>query len=403
MFMKKNDIYPHDLLQYLAEALRDCPAVAPFELYRDAQTQWVISYLKKQKKDEIQLIDYACGNLRLLNAINKEVLNNVFNSVSYYGCDINPPKIEQGENLSEKIKYDFFSPESLRQNASLKGDFVVLMNVIHEISIFEFSTIIEDSRRLLKEDGQLLIVDMCLLPEGEPKAIPFFPWEIVFLFSGCHDYSCKSKSGIPLLLSVVPKASIQIFQQIKNRVYSLTEEKRDVFSTCARKLSGKNIENYYKNLIEKLSTNGDPLYNLGYLSLLSSYCNNRLQEETNRRMIWIEKSYNEITASSIAILKYFFEKWDNEQCFPNCFEIFDKLGGSYSYESLEESLELMTNKVGTFFSFLSSDNIGFSELKPMETLDAFQDFYSYDDIGSKGLGRLQEECHRRNWPGPDFY
>ena len=111
-------------------------------------------------------------------------------------------------------------------------DIAVIMNVVHEVSISDFTNIVETVRRLLKPTGRLLIVDMAILPEGEYRALPYYPWELKSVFFECDDCSYNSKSGVPVVALDIPASAIPIYQQFERLLVNLIIEKRDfLFST----------------------------------------------------------------------------------------------------------------------------------------------------------------------------
>ena len=73
----------------------------PFELCRDSQTQWIVGKLKAHDLNGTGLLDYGCGNLRLLNAVHEAGL---LSNLRYVATDITPPTLTYSESLSFVFK-----------------------------------------------------------------------------------------------------------------------------------------------------------------------------------------------------------------------------------------------------------------------------------------------------------
>jgi len=374
-------------LKYLEDAVQYDDGVAPFDLCHDSQTQWIIGKIQEYVTDEMFLLDYGCGNLRLLNAIQKAGL---LSKIKYVGTDLSAPTL----NPNKTLPYVFETTQDIRHQSAASIDLAVIMNVIHEVSIPEFCDIIETVRRLLKPTGQLLLVDMALLPEGEYRALPYYPWELETIFFQCNNCSYISKSGIPVVALDLPVSAIPIYQQFEHMLVQLIKEKRDFFSQLACSLSSRKSNPHIEYWLSRFSLNHGDAHNLGYLMLMSGFANFKLIEHYTKPKL----SYNEISDAAEAILRWFFNYWAEKNELPEYFSVMDALGGNYSYAALTTAMKLMSRQIGSFFMVMAHENLGLQKLTHSESLDVFEDRYDYDAIQKYGLGILQEKCHRVVWP-----
>lgn len=370
------------LINFLKETLQDSPPIASIDLYYDSQTQFILNELK-QLQGPISLLDYGCGNMRLLNGIIN--CKDKLPIIEYIGTDISHPI-----NLNPDSK--FVNVENIRVEYTNKFDFVVLMNVLHEVSIHNISIIFEDIRRCLKPTGKLFLVDMSVLPEGEPLALPFYTWEFKFLFKEFEDKSYISKSGIPVISLIIPQNAFYFYSITIEKLSAIIQFKRDSYSEIACRLNDQTMYLEFKNIIDKMSLSGNNVHDLGLLMLMSGHANYRLLEKKRK----VQPNYDDITKSAVSILQLFFEIWRNEKRLITPNQIFEILGSIHKYDSLWYALNNMSNNVGTFFMPLL-DDFGDKELTPSESLDVFEDYYSFEDIGVMGLGSLQNVCHRKIW------
>ena len=386
--MIRNKNSEEKIINLFQQTLREAPPTASIDLYFDSQIKYVLRKLNEHKTN-ITLLDYGCGEMRLLNGI---INSDAFTSgINYTGTDI----VEPGEYTKKSIghRYSFVSCEKVRQNSVGFYDVIVLMNVIHEISIYETAQILEDARRYLNEDGKLLLVDMSVLPEGEPLALPFYQWDLTYIFKALNDDSYVSKSGIPIIAAEIEKNNIYMFPIVLEKLIQLVQMKRNTFSEMACMLNKNDDLEGYAEITKKMCLGANKVYDLGLLMLLAGHANYRWMEEVRRE----QPQYNVVTEVAVSILKMYIKAYDEEKknITPN--QIFQELGKLYSYDSIWFVLENMTNKVGNFFIPLPSDYQD-SNLIASETLDAFEDYFDYEDIGKMGLGVLQTVCHRKCWP-----
>lgn len=371
------------LLRLLEESLRQNPPVAPTELFYDSQTKSIIKELEKLK-GEISLLDYGCGNLRLLKGLKT---TSKAQNIKYLATDIKRPHVTE----FDKHDYEYYDITVLREKFPSNFDVIVLMNVIHEISIQSIATIFEDIRRLLKTNGFFILMDMSVLPEGEPLALPFYSWEFNFLFDKFEDLSYTSKSGLPIVFLKIPKSSIPTFGKSIELLKGMFEAKRNSYSELACQLHNPQKRDEYEWLIKKLSLSGNNLYDLSLLMMLSGHANFRLIEELTRKAA----TTDEVIEAAIKILEYFFDTFHATREIITINDIFQKLGSYYSYDQLRFAIKQMSSTFGGFFFPIRADN---EPLQPTESVDAFADYYTYDDIREMGLYMIQQECHNKMWP-----
>ncbi len=372
-----------DILQLFTESLRLNPPIAAKELYHDSQTQNLIKELGNFK-EEITLLDYGCGNLRLLQGLKST--DYTLPIYHYFATDIVLPE----RTLLENNSGCFLPLEDLRKSYSFAFDVIVLMNVIHEVSIHSFATILEDCRRILKPTGFLYLIDMSLLPEGEPISLPYYSWELGLVFKDSQDISYMSKTGIPIAFMKIPQTGIPCYSMLVKIITEIVEIKRDSYSEVACQLHYPEKKAKYEWLIEKLLLSGDNSYNLGLLMLLSGYANYRLMEEYRRE----PPNNQEITETAITILQYFFDKYRNSREIISLKNIYQKIGTSATYDSIRYAMMQMT-VFGGFFFPISDDEL---PLTVSETLDAFEDYYTLDEIRRLGITMMQYECYEKIYP-----
>lgn len=387
------DTKPDRLIAYLEQALRIDLPVAPFEQVQDSQIQWVIRQLEgisesKGISESIRILDYGCGNLRLLNAISQHRLHD---RIHLLATDKSTPKIKP----SREYRYEFIDIHEIPSLNVRTLDAVVLMNIAHELSLLEFADSVESSRRLLKTGGTLLFVDMAILPEGEFRALPYYPWEICSLFQEPSDASYASKSGVPVVAAAVPKEGIPIYAQFLDRLCRLVIEKRDYYCMLACVLPYRQEKPEIKRILSRFSLNQNDVHDLGYLMLMSGLANFRILEHLHERS---KPSYEQVSNAAEAILRFFFMNWESHKSYPTFFEILDELGSLHSYRAISHAVGYMSGGLPAFFFYLSRDNLGDSELLPTEDLDVFEDHYEYKHIAELGLGNLLSECHHRIEP-----
>ncbi|UCE66875.1 MAG: class I SAM-dependent methyltransferase [Candidatus Zixiibacteriota bacterium] len=370
------------LIDYLEKSLQTEIPVAPFELSQDSQTKFVINKIK-DLSGPISVLDFGCGNLRLLNAARIE---KILHNIKYLATD----KIKPKATFPDQYPYEFVISSKIRELPLDSIDLVVLMNVAHEMSIVELADAVESSRRLLKRNGELLIIDMAILPEGEYLALPFYPWELASLFLESIDHSYLSKNGVPIVAMSIKRDGIPIYAQFMDRLYGLTIEKRNYYCQLACTLPIKRNKATIQKILKRFSLNKGDVHDLGYLMLMSGLAHSRLLQLANSIP---EPNYDEVAEAAEDVLKYFFSYWETHESSPTFFAVLENLGHKHTYRSLTHAVGYMSGGIPAFFMPLLKDNLGLSTLEASEDLDIFEDRFEYSDIKRLGLGNLQGECH----------
>lgn len=373
------------LIEYLEQAVKYKYSVAPFERSMDSQTQWVISKLAEQSGGPLKVLDYGCGNLRLLHAIKDHDM--LRKQIAFFATDRTRPNI----HIYDNTEYTYIELNDITKMPLRYFDYIIITNVIHEVSIRDFAQIIENTRRLLKNTGKLLLLDMAILAEGEYRALPYYPWELQCLFITSIDYSYASRGNVPVVALEVPRSGIPIYQHFQALLIQLITEKRDYYCQVACNLSSRESNPKINDILARFSLGRSDAHDLGYLMLMSGFANYKLIELSNVPKL----SEDEICDAAEAILKLYFSYWAEKNKLPTYFIVFDILGQNISYEALAGAMQRMTGKTYTFFMPSLSDNIGEWELEPSEVLDVFEDSYEYSDIRKMGLIYLQYECQRK--------
>lgn len=138
-------------------------------------------------KEKISLLDYGAGKGRMIanlsedNRINTKKLD----YVAYDDCSANRETcVANIGNFYPDASNRYFNQLDTLRTRRDDGSFdVVLMcNVLHEIPHTEWKSIFEDLKRLLKDDGKLLLIEDCKIPVGElPHQKGFVVFETIHL------------------------------------------------------------------------------------------------------------------------------------------------------------------------------------------------------------------------------
>ena len=138
-------------------------------------------------KEKISLLDYGAGKGRMIanlsedNRINTKKLD----YVAYDDCSANRETcVANIGNFYPDASDRYFNQLDTLRTRRDDGSFdVVLMcNVLHEIPHTEWKSIFDDLKRLLKDDGKLLLIEDCKIPVGElPHQKGFVVFETIHL------------------------------------------------------------------------------------------------------------------------------------------------------------------------------------------------------------------------------
>jgi len=138
-------------------------------------------------KEKISLLDYGAGKGRMIANLSEDSRINPekIDYVAYDDCSANRETcISNIGNFYPDASNRYFNQLDTLRTRRDDGSFdVVLMcNVLHEIPHTEWKSIFEDLKRLLKDDGKLLIIEDCKIPVGElPHQKGFVVFETIHL------------------------------------------------------------------------------------------------------------------------------------------------------------------------------------------------------------------------------
>ena len=376
------------LLNFLSETLRHSPSIAPWHLVRDSQMRFVVSTLTSLGLD-LTVLDYGCGNLRLLNAL----IGTPDCPVSeYVATDIVTPDLDGAVAATSRprLRWSYRTPDDLRQSPSREFDAVVFMNVIHEVSAFELAIILEDARRLLRDDGLLIVVDMSVLPEGEPRSVPYYAWDVCGLLLESNDQSFISPSGVPILAVTTPRQGIAVFPHTLWGIRSLLCSKRDQWSYCACKLSDTHPSRETEELVQKFSVGLSGEYDLAYLMIMSGHANYRLIQDDARP----RPSLAQRAGAASRVIDYFVDAARQMKGVMFA-DLFDSLGNELHYDVLSAAIaELVGCHPYAFFFPPSSVDWSQCDMTATELLDVFDDRFSSRELEEWGVFAVANECYR---------
>jgi SAM-dependent methyltransferase len=319
------------LFEFYRDCLREIPPVASIDTIRDSQTARVFAEIFANRQSPA-IVDYGCGALRLLNALLTKCPEREW---SYCGLDVERPEIRfivEHAQLAELPERDRWTTDTLSnaRQAEKSFDVAVLMNVLHELPIADVATAFQDIRRLLKPSGVFLLIDTVLLHEGEPRFVPFYPWEIEELIYGAENRSYVSKSGIPISVFRIQRRDLPCYWGMSSAIQTLMAVKRDHWSRLSAEMSRKDNPEQMKAL--GLGKYRELDY--AYLNAIVANASYRVQEFAIRPQLNAGRVDN--CAHTIVITVQ--HTFDNEGHVPSAELLFDRLGGQFEYAVIEEAL-----------------------------------------------------------------
>ena len=136
------------------------------------QLKGILESIWSGGKEKISLLDYGAGKGRMISnlaeksKINAEMLDYV--AFDEYAANKNTCIKNIGCFYSDaEIRY-FNTMEGLRTKRDDKSfDLILMCNVLHEIPHNRWIPLFKDLKRLLKDDGKLLLIEDCKIPVGE--------------------------------------------------------------------------------------------------------------------------------------------------------------------------------------------------------------------------------------------
>jgi SAM-dependent methyltransferase len=292
VLMSKEDELANRILKLYQECLQGSPPVASIELIQDSQTSRLLSEIFHGHASP-SIIDYGCGSLRLLHAL---LMMHDQRDWTYLGVDVSDPAVRFPDSYNRLNSLPHRDRWHVQSIATARGevgrfDVGIIMNVFHELPIKEIAYAFQDMRRLLKPDGVLLIVDTVFLHVGEPRFVPFYPWEIRELTSDPEDKSYRSKSGIPISFYRIPRRGIASFFHFTAKLELMMELKRDYWAHLAVDLSNERAR-------QVLGLGGSKEFDYGYLNTIVANASFRLSEFSRRKKFLRMNSMNALTTLS---------------------------------------------------------------------------------------------------------
>jgi len=229
----------------------------------DLQTNSLIGLFLQQDKD-FTLVDFGCGQGRLI-AVLASLDETILNNLSYIGVDFDTARAEafstekKFERLCKSVR--FTSVDQFYQS-QLAADYIVSINVVHEVPAQYFYSAVYLPVFQLNADGCFVIHDMEQLPFGEAG---FVPWKGDLLRAFFQEFGLAvsvrrhpSNSGTPLYSLVIkPVPTLPISKLEFDRIllpfyYRLLQHYQQERKT---KNISERLYGYYSVVIANISDN----------------------------------------------------------------------------------------------------------------------------------------------------
>jgi len=375
-FNKK--FYSYDIVNFYKQCLDNFNPTAPISLIYDSQTKKVLEEIFQNNEHPV-ILDYGCGKMRLLNALFHE-LNNI--EWHYIGVDtknpkfLNPLEYSKLKKIKQDEKWEICTINEARKFKNC-ADVVVLMNVMHELPIVDLASAIEDSRQWLNKDGWLIVVDTVFVRKGEPKFVPFFPWEIEKLFNKYVNNSYRTKSDIPIAFFVIHQNDIPYFHDILPIVHNITIKKLSILLELKDNIrTEKNSE-----LLQELGVGINKIFDYGYVNDIIANVNSRIEEYDLYRIT------DNVDQAGFDILSWSLKSYEISGYFPSPLQIYDKFADSYTHMAIKYVLDSLTSIPRIFFKHKQDEPLVASEV-----FDILCDEIGFGKISNQGLQRALLEA-----------
>lgn len=371
------DVQARRILQFYQECLQPFAPVANVDLIRDSQTRGVLEEIL-QGDGPADILDYGCGELRLLNALLSVETGRMW---TYHGADVEDPALRHPEIITrlcavERLR-DRWTVGTLSDARKMhqRFDAVVLMNALHELPIIDFASITESTRHVLRPGGRLLLVDTVFLPEGEPRFVPFYPWEIEFLFPGEKDRSYVSRSGVPIIFYIVPQSALPCFHFLPELLDHLVKRKRDRWSYLAVHLAHGDFSEQRK----LLGLGSTKEFDYAYLNTIVANANYRLIEHMNSMIVETHR----IDSCAVDLLRYVEAEHTRTTSAPSVADIYKALAPHHGNVVLKTTLSVLENKqyLGAIWPIARTDE----PIQPMEAWDMLLEHVGEERVLKEGL------------------
>lgn len=372
------------ILQFYQECLQPFAPVANVDLIRDSQSRGVLEELF-QGEGSVDILDYGCGELRLLNAL---LSTHAGRNWTYHGADIEDPaskhaglvaRLRAVENHQDRYTVGTLA-DACRMHQ--RFDAVVLMNVLHELPIVDFASIIESIRHILRPSGRLLLMDTVYLPEGEPRFVPFYPWEIEFLFPGGKDRSYVSRSGVPIIFYVVPQSGLPCFHFLPELLDLLISRKRDKWSHLAVHLAQGDFSEQRKSL----GVGSAKEFDYAYLNTIVANANYRLLEHRSATIVEPRR----VDSCAVDLIRHVDTNHARTGSAPSVGDIYKALGPQHGNVIVKTTLSVLENKqdLGAIWPIKRIDE----PIQPMEAWDMLVEHVGEERVLKEGLRATLSEA-----------
>lgn len=223
-----------EFFDFITECVKNEKLEAPAENGKgDVQIEQAIGFLLKETIP-FNLIDYGCGNGRLIEGI-RTFDDECKSNLQYIGVNKEFP--HEAQNVAKKygIKHAFYTTDEY-ERLDIKAKYILLINVLHEIPLIELPRRLYHILKSLEVGGWVFIHEMIELNHGEDNFVSWKAEDIVQIFdSSCFEYKVRpchvTRSGIPLTtLAVLKRTSTtvslndieikchEIYRTLKNKI-----------------------------------------------------------------------------------------------------------------------------------------------------------------------------------------
>ncbi|MBD7960101.1 AAA family ATPase [Comamonas avium] len=152
----------------------DCLSPPETAVYKpnDPQVKQINDFLAFAGARRITIVDIGAGQGRLLNGLAATLAGKLTSRVSYYAIEPNPTTRAECTKqvrryFDDGIERVFVSASDYLAAVHERADVAVLINVLHEIEVQHWASVLSDAHSLLSDEGSLLIVEDTRLPRGE--------------------------------------------------------------------------------------------------------------------------------------------------------------------------------------------------------------------------------------------
>ncbi len=239
----------------------------------------VVSFKKAIKdlnssRSNNMLLDFGAGKGRLYEHLISE--KKLFSKINYYALEPNKKLHKDLQSIGVQKIYQKY--KELPENTF---SFVVLCNVLHEIPIFEWVSILNKVIRSLNQDGFLMIIEDKLLPKGERIG------EIGYLVLDIQE--------IKTLFNISKNPISFVQQDNDDRILSVAIPRNELTLINKKYLLNcmKNLENNTLNKIIELRKNGgENRNNIRFGRISSFYSQLHINSKLAQKVLNNSKSTN---------------------------------------------------------------------------------------------------------------